>query len=676
MTNQPIAFVDVNVVPMTEEKILRNQTVLVRGDRIAQIGSTDATTIPDGALRIDGGGRYLMPGLADMHTHVWEEADFLLFVANGVTTIRNMWGGHRQLAWRKKINEGLLLGPTIFTCGPLIDGSPPIWNNSKVILTPKDAEEEIFREKEIGYDFVKVYNRLPVEAYDAILSSAKRLGIPVVGHVPDRVGLLRALESGQYSIEHLTGYIDAIQAEDSPVKNKFDFESSRKAIDYAEERKIPEVVSATKNSATWNCVTLVVMQKFVSTDDAKILLQDQRMRFVPPNILASWDPSKDFRLKEYTVKDFERLAKANAMRKRFTLELHRAGARILLGTDTPNPFVIPGYSIHEELRNLVEAGLSPYGAIRAGTRDAAEFLSSSEEFGTLEEGKRADMILLESNPLEDVGNISNPLGVMLRGKWYSREQLREMLEALVSTYSISEKDLESHFEHFPNVDESYQPSRYLIKFSGTLTGEERFAVNFRRDSKIILIDSQVCMNSPPRIDRFLMQLKLTQEWSPVSLFYESQASEGSCKVIMRRTGSTIRISGNHPDGSKFEIEKEESEDVLFGSLHFATLVPAVNRLLTMEVGQTRELKMLRLESLTDIDFTKVRLSFQRKSDLEKPFNGRSAKLRVYDFEDISSNASSSGSLFVDCNNRPVLFERAGQMSFDRYELIEDAKVAD
>ncbi len=672
MRDKPVAFEDVNVVPMDKERVLRDQIVIVDKHRIAQMGERDKVKIPEDALRIDGSGKYLMPGLADMHTHTWGEADLLLFIANGVTTIRNMWGSHRQLAWRQRIANGEMLGPTIFTAGPLVDGSPPVWNSSKVVVTAEEAEKEISSEKDLGYDFVKVYTRLSLDAYQAILASAKKFGMPVAGHIPNAVGLERALEAGQNSIEHLTGYIEAIQADDSPVKNRFDPQSRWKIIDYADEGKIPRIVAATKAANAWNCVTLVVTQKFVAAEDAGRLVEDPRMRFVPPDYLASWDPSKDFRLKDMTALDFKRIRRADEMRARFTRELHKAGARILLGTDTPNPFVIPGFSIHEELQNLVKAGLSPYDAIKAGTKDAAEFLHGSDDFGTVEVGKRADLILLEANPLENVGNISHPRGVVVRGRWYSKEELIRMLDELIATYAITQERLDSLFEPLSSSGDGIDQlhSSYWIKSTDTLLGEERFALQ-RSQAGRILISSQALMSAPPRINSFLMRMELNDDWTPISLRFESHTSEGTTKAKTELTQGRLKVSRNHPQVLEFEIEKDEAEEILLGSPHIASFVPIIKRLRLLDIGQTLNLTMMKLETEPELDVVEVRLQLERKSDIEKQDkNGRTRSFRQYNMTETRSNASYTGSLLVDDMDRMTLLERAEQMGLTRFELAE------
>jgi imidazolonepropionase-like amidohydrolase len=406
-----VAFVNVNVVPMDRERILPGQTVIVRADRISEIGPADTTDIPKGALRIDGRDKYLMPGLVDMHVHLMrpdQDHRLILFIVNGVTAIRDMWGTEYYLRLREQIKKGKPIGPTIYTTGPIIDGSPPIWPTSIGVETPKQAAQVVAEHKEAGYDFIKVYSRLSVECYDTIIEAAAKHGMPVVGHVPGAVGLEHALDAGQHSIEHLSGYGPFLQ----------------------DETKMTLIAQTTREAGTWNCVTLVLFQKRfgMSSEEAEQERKLAYMKYVSSFLKMRW---QGLRSKEPN----HSLRMSN--RKRITKALHDGGARIVLGTDTPSPYVMAGFSIHQELRNLVEVDLTPYEAIKAGTRDAAECLGELDEFGTISEGLRADLILVEDNPLEDVGNAARRIGVMARGRWFPQSELRAMLDALAIKLAIT-----------------------------------------------------------------------------------------------------------------------------------------------------------------------------------------------------------------------------------------------
>jgi imidazolonepropionase-like amidohydrolase len=419
---------------MDRERVLRDQTVVVRDGKIVALGPESEVAVPPDVARVEGRGRFLMPGLADMHVHVWDADDFTLLLANGVTTVRNMFGSPMHVEWRKKIAAGELLGPTIVTAGPIIDGDPPIWPGSTVLTDPAKAEGVVLEQKEAGYDFLKVYAKLPLDAYDALVAAAKKHGVRVMGHVPSAVGLAHAIDSGQESVEHLDGWASAAQADDSPFAGKVSFLNEGSAWPHVDAKKVEELAKSAAAAGVWDCPTLVVFQKWAIGDEVEKSFARPEMRYVSPPMRWFWKPENNY-LQKMPPGFVEATRTSDADRKRTLGILHKAGARVLLGTDLGNPFVVAGFSLHEELRNLVEAGLSPYEALRAGTSGAAEFLREGAEWGTVSEGRRADLILLEKNPLEDVANAKSALGVMVRGRWLAKAELEKKLEDLAAKYA-------------------------------------------------------------------------------------------------------------------------------------------------------------------------------------------------------------------------------------------------
>jgi len=424
------AFVDVNLVPMDSERVVEGQTVLVRDGVIEMIGTSDQVQVPDDALVVDGQGKYLMPGLADMHVHIQDENELLLLVANGVTSVRNAWGSTGkmlrfgfpdQLALRNQIEQGTLFGPTIYTAGPVMEGKPSFHPMAEVFDTPETARESVRWQVSQGYDFIKVYDHLSPETYQGIIETAHEEGIPVFGHVPFAVGLDGVLTSGQATIEHLTGYID-------PDAVKF----------LIPEDQLVEYAVKTREAGVWNCVTMSEYPKSKETPEGFERLQSQSgMVYVSPftRIFSPFLYLMASKAHTYEGADYpERIADMN---RKIVVALHEAGAGILLGTDAAQAYHIPGFAIHEELAYLTEAGFSPYEALEAGTRNVALAMDKSDEFGTVEVGKRADLILLKANPLEDVSNVQKRVGVMVRGRWLTNEQLQSMLDGLVESYKPS-----------------------------------------------------------------------------------------------------------------------------------------------------------------------------------------------------------------------------------------------
>ena len=433
LADPPVAFVGVSVVPMSSNAVLADQTVVVRGDRIVALGPAAETTVPEGATRIEGKGRWLMPGLADMHVHTWSPDDFPLFLANGVTTVRNMFGSEMQLGWRKQIEAGELLGPTMITAGPIIDGDPPVWPGSTVLTDPAQAEPVVLEQKEAGYDFLKPYAGLKLDVYDALVAAAKKHGMRFMGHVPDAVGLERVIAAGQSSIEHLDGFAAVAQAADSPYAGKTDSRLMLRAWKHVDGARLAGLADRCAKNGVWNCPTLVVLEKWVGPEAAQAQMSRPEMKYVTPVLLAFWKPENSY-LTRLPAEVLDAVAGGDADRKRCVGILHQHGARILAGTDMGNPFVVAGWALHEELANLVQAGLSPYEALRAATSGAAEFMGAPKEWGSVAVGARADLLLLEANPLEDVRNAAKRVGVMVRGKWFEQAALQAQLDELAARF--------------------------------------------------------------------------------------------------------------------------------------------------------------------------------------------------------------------------------------------------
>ncbi|MEO8554025.1 MAG: hypothetical protein ABI678_28820, partial [Kofleriaceae bacterium] len=359
------AFVDITVVPMDAEHELAHQTVLVDGDKIIAIGAN--LTVPAGVTPIAGAGKWLVPGLVDMHVHFNDERDGALYVANGITTVRNMWGGPPQLAWRAKAkaNDPSYFGPAIYTAGPIVDGDPPIWPGSTVVHDAQEAIAAVDAQKQAGYDFVKVYDGLPLAAYDAIAAETKKQGLRFAGHMPTAVSLEHAIASGQASVEHLTGYPMAAQDATSKAASINGPERRMEVAKHLDLTKLPALAKQTAAAKLANCPTLTVLSRFGELDHPEALMARPENKYVSPGTLERWDPKHDFRLAKMTPAMFQAIRDGEVFRAKLVKAFVEAGAPILAGTDTPNPFVVPGFSLHEELGRLVAAGLTPYQALQA-----------------------------------------------------------------------------------------------------------------------------------------------------------------------------------------------------------------------------------------------------------------------------------------------------------------------
>lgn len=430
---QTVAFVNVNVVPMDEDRVLAGQTVVVRDGVIAALGPADKIKVPSGALRIDGRGKYLIPGLADMHVHLEafnEQATstmLKLFVANGVTTVLNLYGTPAFLALRERVSRGETLGPAIYTSGPFISNAPV------TTPTPEEVERQVVAHKRAGYDLIKIHGDFSREAYHKLFEVARREDIRVIGHLPRNLGIEAAFEEKQDAIAHAEEYLYAYFFF-KPTTSPADGSQAAQLRWIADQAsRIPSVAQATARAGIWVSPTLTVYSGIArQVDDIDAILKRPEMRYLPPSIASQFQASNNTyvkRFKKETAKGF--FARADLLSK-LVKGLRDAGVRMLAGTDTPVPSVVPGFSLHDELRELVAAGLTPYEALRTATANAAEFMRT-DKFGTVAVGKAADLILVDGDPLKDINNASRRAGVMIRGRWFTEEELRKMLDGMVTS---------------------------------------------------------------------------------------------------------------------------------------------------------------------------------------------------------------------------------------------------
>jgi imidazolonepropionase-like amidohydrolase len=424
-----VAFADVTVVPMDRERTLAGQTVLVRDDRIETVGPSTSVNVPSGALRVDARGKYLMPGLAEMHAHVpggtaTDEAIdrvLKLYVANGITTARSMLGHPRHLDLRDRIARGAAVGPRIYTSGPSFNGnSAP---------TAETAVRMVAEQATAGYDFLKIHPGVKLDVFEALARAAGRTGMRFAGHVPLDVGLARALELRFATIDHLDGYVEAMVRADAPVRPSQSVWFGSNLVAHADESRIPGLVAATRKAGTWNVPTESLLTHSVIAEAPEAMAQWPEMKYVAPAQRAQWIENKKKFLASGATTEATR-AQFIAVRRRLIKALHAGGAGLLLGSDAPQVWNVPGFSIHRELRVLVEAGLTPYQAIETGTRHVAAFFGTSRTTGTVAAGMRADLVLVEGNPLADIGNTSRISGVVVGGRWHDRAALDAMLRAL------------------------------------------------------------------------------------------------------------------------------------------------------------------------------------------------------------------------------------------------------
>ena len=412
------AFVDVAVIPMDSERILSGQTVLVQGDRIIEVGPVASVEVPAGADRIDGSGKYLLPGLAEMHGHTpggfptdeFREQVMFLYAANGVTTVRGMLGLPGDLALKARTNTGEIWGPTLYLAGPSFSGN--------TINSPEQATERVWIQKREGWDHLKIHPGLSVEEYDAMAAAASQAGMRFAGHVPADVGIRLAILRGQETFDHLDGYLEAAGGLTGPM----------------DRAEMEELLALTTAARAWVVPTMVLWEVgVIGIGDPETLAAYPEMRYWPPDGVEGW---KD-RLSAIQARagwDAERARLHVRNRTRLLGIMNEAGVGILMGTDSPQMFSVPGFSIHRELAAMAEAGMSPYEILVTGTRNVGEYFQRYDSFGTVAAGRRADLILTNSNPLENVANIADRAGVMVRGVWKSEAEIQDGLAAIAAAF--------------------------------------------------------------------------------------------------------------------------------------------------------------------------------------------------------------------------------------------------
>jgi imidazolonepropionase-like amidohydrolase len=445
LDTRTVAFINVNVIPMDRERVLENQTVIVRNGLIAEIGDARRVRVPKDAQRIDGKGKFLIPGLVDMHVHLLSDEQFpdalaedelKVMVAQGLTTVRLMIGTPEQLNLRTRSARGEILAPTLFLASPQLTGRKA--TNAWVVTSEAEARDAVRRAKREGYDFIKLTTFLEPTVYEAIIDEAARQKIRVVGHADSRyVGLERALKSGQ-QIEHLDSYLEALLPESSPIKGSVSDiylyqPKNWESLDYIDEQRIPAIARATVRANPFSTPTLNFFKVTFGTGKSEEAIKaEPDYRFWPQKMRDRWFAAR--RRIWANPPSAERRQRYIELRNKITKAIHDAGGKIMAGSDTPDFFFLYGFTLYRELKALREAGLSNYAVLAAATRNPSEFFGTLSTVGTIERGKRADLLLLEANPLLDIANAERRAGVMLRGRWMPQSELNRALDEIAPRF--------------------------------------------------------------------------------------------------------------------------------------------------------------------------------------------------------------------------------------------------
>lgn len=426
-TEREIVFTSVNVISMENDQVQSNQTVIVKNGKITAIGKN--LKYGKDALVIDGKGKYLIPGLAEMHAHVppIDEIEPMkdvlkLFAFKGITTIRGMLGHPRHIELRTKVQSGEILGPRFYTSGPSANGNS--------VKSVEDAIKLVKDEKAMGYDFIKLHPGLTKETFTALSKAAQEVGMPYAGHVSYKVGVWMAAESKYATIDHLDGMVEALVPDIESITEQqnglFGMFSSEKA----DESRIPKVLNALKDNNVWLVPTQALAERwFAPAATPELMNSAQEMKYMDAKTRENWMNSKKT-LMANPQYNADKINKFIALRRKLILESNKAGVGILLGSDGPQIFNVPGFSVHHELKYLVDAGLTPYQALQTGTVNVAKFYNATDR-GTIKVGNVADLVLLNSNPLQDIKNTTAIEGVMLNGHWLSKSYIEAEMKKLV-----------------------------------------------------------------------------------------------------------------------------------------------------------------------------------------------------------------------------------------------------
>lgn len=443
-----VVIANTSVIDVENGQVRAGQSILLHQGRILEVGST-VRSMP-GAIRVDGSGKFVIPGLWDMHVHAaWPGLDNLflpLLVANGVTGVREMFSTTSGIdSIRNRVTRGDLLGPRIYGAGNLVDGRPPIWPGSAVAGSAEDGRRIVDSLLQQGADFIKVYSRLSPEAYRAIAAEAKRRGVPFAGHIPSLVSAAEASDLGQRTVEHLTTLPqacarngDSLRAELAAVVNTpgkgWDsagrLQSRQAALLLAgyDPALCRDLARRFVKNETWMVPTIVVLRSVSHLNDTS-LARDPRLAWIPTRMSNGWDPSRDFRFRMLRPEDWVVRRRVYDRQREIIALLKQEGVRFLAGTDLANPYIYPGFSLHDELGLMVENGFTPLAALQAATIEPARFLGLTDSLGTVAAGQVADLVLLEANPLEEIRNTTRIAAVVLRGQILDRKRLDQVLQA-------------------------------------------------------------------------------------------------------------------------------------------------------------------------------------------------------------------------------------------------------
>ncbi|MCK0177728.1 amidohydrolase family protein [Flavobacteriaceae bacterium S0862] len=420
VSESAVLISNVNIVDVRTGDIIENRQVVVDSGKISKI-SESISNVDKFKTTINGTGKFLIPGLAEMHAHIPQPSNsnpeivdetLFLYLSNGITTIRGMLGHPSHLELKEKAKKKAILSPRIYTSSPSLNGNS--------IKTKEEAIQKVTTYKKAGYDFLKIHPGIKLEVFNAAVKTAKELEIPFAGHVPVDVGVRHAMESGFASIDHVDGFLEGLVPQSANVKPNENGFFGYSFSSLANVDDIDELVSMSKENKVWIVSTQSLFERWFAPITADELLEEPEMKYMAKSTLDNWKRRKAqyTETKDFSVTQWE---KFNEIRRQLMYKLQKNGHGMLLGSDAPQLFNVPGFSIHHEIEGMKKAGLTPLEIIQSGTINPAIYFDEEDDFGEIKEGLSADLILLNANPLEDLKALKNISGVMVRGKWLTNE---------------------------------------------------------------------------------------------------------------------------------------------------------------------------------------------------------------------------------------------------------------
>lgn len=453
-----IAIVGAAVIDVAAGSAIPDQTIVVRGTRIVAIGARGTTAVPRAAIVVDGRGKFVIPGLWDMHGHIFpheksapmdERAWHLpLYIATGVTGVRDMWTNLEDFAqvraWDEAVAAGRLIGPRVVPTGPMIDGPKGIFRDIAIVVgSPEDARRVVDSIASGGGRAVKMHNAIPREAFFALAAQSKERGLPLIGHVPSSVTVREAIAAGQSDIEHYTASDGcasaAAEAEAMRLRLRTDTMQrpppgrvQQLIFDGYDAPRCADLMQALVQRGIWVTPTLVVARYFLDPEDPTIATRDE-LRYIPAVERVAWDKTRASASRRMSAAALEKRRGVFAAQQKLALTMERAGVQVMIGTDVANDWLVPGFSVHDELALFVDAGMSPAEALRAATLTPAKYLHATDSLGTVAVGHVADLVLLDANPLEDIHATRSIRAVFARGRYLDRVALDTLLSRAEQT---------------------------------------------------------------------------------------------------------------------------------------------------------------------------------------------------------------------------------------------------